>query len=177
VKRSYEIGFDGSGIDDFIKGIEEYKKWLKSRSEILLRKLADEGYQIAAAGFQNAQYDGTNDSAVSVEERGENIRAIVAIGSVVLFIEFGTGITYPDTHPEAAQNGMVRGGYGQGKGKQSTWGYYGEPGTNGVVRTNPKTGRTVVLTHGNPANMPMYEAVKQLRERLPELVREVFGSD
>lgn len=176
MKHSYKIGLDGSGIDDFLRGIEEYKEWLKSRTQVLLQRLADEGYQIAAAGFQNAQYDGTNDSAVSIETRGENARAVVAVGSAVLFIEFGTGVTYPDNHPEAAEHGMVRGGYGQGKGQQATWGYYGEAGTNGEIRKNTPKGQ-LVLTHGNPANMPMYEAVKQLKERLPELVKEVFGSD
>lgn len=176
MKRRYQIGLDGNGIDELLRGIEEYQKWLKERSQVLLQRLADEGYKIAAAGFQNAQYDGTNDSAVSVETRGENVRAVVAVGSAVLFIEFGTGVTYPDTHPEAGQHGMMRGGYGQGKGQQSTWGYYGEAGTNGEVKKETPKGQ-LVLTHGNPSNMPMYEAVKQLRERLPELVKEVFKSD
>lgn len=176
MKRKYTIGLDGSGIDEFIRGIEEYKEWLKSRTKVLIQRLADEGYKITAAGFQNAQYDGTNDSAVSIEERGETVRAVVAVGSAVLFIEFGTGITYPDDHPEAAQHGMVRGGYGQGKGNQATWGYYGDAGTNGEVRKQTDKGQ-LVLTHGNPANKPMYEAVKELKSRLPDLVREVFSSD
>lgn len=176
MKRKYVIGLDGSGIDEFIRGIEEYKEWLKRCTKTLIQRLADEGYEITAAGFQKAQYDGTNDSAVSVENRGEKVRAVVAVGSSVLFIEFGTGITYPDDHPEAAKHGMVRGGYGQGHGSQTTWGYYGDPGTHGHIRSEGERGQ-LVTTHGNPANKPMYEAVKQLERRLPELVREVFNSD
>lgn len=173
MKTQYKIGLDGSGIDEFIDGINQYERWLKERSAVLLQRLADEGYQITAAGFEGAQYDGTNDAQVTVEDRGATVKAIVALGATVLFIEFGTGITYPDNHPEAAKNGMVRGGYGQGKGNQRTWGYYGEAGTNGREFTKPNN-MTVVLTHGNPANMPMYNAVKELRERLPALAREVF---
>ena len=176
MKRKYVIGLDGSGVDEFIKGIEEYKKWLERCTKTLIQRLAAEGYEVAAAGFQKAQYDGTNDSAVSVEERGDKIKAVVAAGSAVLFIEFGTGVTYPDDHPEAGKHGMVRGGYGKGHGSQSTWGYYGDPGTNGQVRKEGARG-TLVTTHGNPANKPMYEAVKHLERRLPELVREVFNSD
>lgn len=176
MKRKFVIGWDGSGVDEFIRGIEDYKNWLRERTQVLVQRLADEGYQIAAAGFQQAQYDGTNDSAVTVEERGDKIRAVVATGSAALFIEFGTGITYPDDHPEAAKHGMVRGGYGKGHGSQFTWGYYGDPGTNGQIRKETAKGQ-LVLTHGNPANKPMYEAVKELESRLPELVREVFGSD
>ena len=84
------------------------------------------------------------------------------------------GVTYPDNHPEARDLGMARGEYGQGRGKQSTWGYYGEPGTNGTVVGEREKG-TLVLTHGNPANMPMYNAVKELELRLGEIVKEVFG--
>lgn len=173
MKRKFVIGIDGSGVDEFIRGIEEYKDWLKRCAEELIKRLTEEGYEVAAAGFQKAQYDGTNDSAVSVEDRGDKIRAVVATGSVVLFIEFGTGITYPDDHPEAAKHGMVRGGYGKGRGGQSTWGYYGDPGTHGQIRKETEKGQ-LVLTHGNPANKPMYEAVKHLERRLPELVKEVF---
>ena len=68
---------------------------------------------------------------------------------------------------------MKRGEYGQGHGKQSSWGYYGDPGTNGVVKMK-KDGSTVVITHGNPANMPMYETVKELEAMLPDLVKEIF---
>ena len=68
---------------------------------------------------------------------------------------------------------MTRGTYGKGRGKQSSWGYYGEPGSNGLVKEKPN-GTTVVITHGNPANMPMYETVKELEGRVYTLAKEVF---
>ena len=174
MKQKFKISLNGDGITEFIDGIAEYQAWLKERTSELLYRLSSEGYQIAAAGFTNAQYDGINDSMVSIENRGENLRAVVALGSAVLFIEFGTGVTYPDNHPEAAKNGMVRGGYGQGKGNQTSWGYYGAAGTNGRVIKETDKG-SLVITQGNPANMPMYAAVKQLKEKLPEMVKEVFN--
>ena len=176
MKHRYRIGIDGSGIDEFIKGIDEYKDWLERGIKRLVQKLTEEGYDIASAGFQGAQYDGINDSGVFVEDRGETAKAVVAVGGAVLFIEFGTGVTYPDDHPEAAANGMIRGGYGLGNGKRNSWTYYGEPGTNGqIVKVGPKGQK--VVTRGNPANKPMYEAVKQLKERLPQAVKEAFGND
>lgn len=98
----------------------------------------------------------------------------MAVGKAVLFIEFGTGVTYPDNHPEARDCNMKRGEYGQGHGKQQSWGYYGEPGTNGVLKEK-KNGGFVVITNGNPANMPMYETVKELQDRLTEIAKEVFS--
>ena len=81
MKRKFKIGLNGDGIADLIDALNEYPAWLEERSKELLFRLSQEGYQIAAAGFAKAQYDGDNDSVVSIENRGENVRAIVALGS------------------------------------------------------------------------------------------------
>lgn len=172
--KTVKVPLSQRGIDTLLREIESYTIWLKERSQILLDRLAQAGVEVASARFAKAAYDGTNDASVSLETRGDGVRAVVAVGASVLFIEFGTGVTYPDNHPQAAELGMKRGEYGQGHGKQSSWGYYGDPGTNGVVKTK-KDGSTVVITHGNPANMPMYETVKELEVMLPDLVKEVFS--
>lgn len=175
MKKKYTIDIFGNGMAEFQQGVEEYAKWVTEKSNLLLKRLADYGVKIANAGFESAVYDGTNSFSVSFEERGDEVKAVVAVGATVLFVEFGTGITYPDNHPEAAKLGMVRGSYGEGHGKQRTWGYYGDPGTNGEVRAK-KNGGTIVLTHGNPANMPMYNAVKQIEQDFARIAREVFSN-
>lgn len=172
--KTVKVPLSQRGIDTLLREIEGYTVWLKERSQVLLDRLAQAGFEVASARFAKAAYDGTNDASVSLETRSEGVRAVVAVGASVLFIEFGTGVTYPDNHPQAAELGMKRGEYGQGHGKQSSWGYYGDPGTNGVVKMK-KDGSTVVITHGNPANMPMYETVKELEAMLPDLVKEVFS--
>lgn len=172
--KTVKVPLSQRGINTLLREIESYTVWLKERSQVLLDRLAQAGFEVASARFAKAAYDGTNDASVSLETRGDGVRAVVAVGASVLFIEFGTGVTYPDNHPQAAELGMKRGEYGQEHGKQSSWGYYGDPGTNGVVKTK-KDGSTVVITHGNPANMPMYETVKELEAMLPELVKEVFS--
>ena len=172
--KTVKVPLSQRGIDTLLREIESYTVWLKERSQVLLDRLAQAGFEVASARFAKAAYDGTNDASVSLETRSEGVRAVVAVGASVLFIEFGTGVTYPDNHPQAAELGMKRGEYGQGHGKQSSWGYYGDPGTNGVVKMK-KDGSTVVITHGNPANMPMYETVKELQDRLTEIAKEVFS--
>lgn len=172
--KTVKVPLSQRGIDTLLREIESYTVWLKERSQVLLDRLAQAGFEVASARFAKAVYDGTNDASVSMETRSEGVRAVVAVGASVLFIEFGTGVTYPDNHPQAAELGMKRGEYGKGHGKQSSWGYYGDPGTNGVVKMK-KDGSTVVITHGNPANMPMYETVKELEAMLPDLVKEVFS--
>lgn len=160
--------------DSLIRKIEDLGNWQSDRAIVFADRLAQEGMEIASVKFSQAVYDGTNDVSVTVELRGNNVRAVVATGGATLFIEFGTGVTYPDDHPEAGELGMKRGEYGQGHGKQHSWGYYGDPGTNGVLKEK-KNGGFVVITHGNPANMPMYETVKELQDRLTEIAKEVFS--
>lgn len=169
------VPLSAEGLDRAVRELDAWRTWLEARTRELLGRLSQEGLSVASARFARAVYDGTNDVSVRVERRSEDVRAIVAVGRSVLFIEFGTGVVYPDDHPEAGRHGMVRGGYGRGQGKRRTWSYYGDPGTNGVVHAKAD-GRTVVSTQGNPANKPMYETARDLEERIGAMAREVFGA-
>ena len=174
MNQPIHVPLSGRGIERLIRETENWKNRLQERATVFLDRVAQEGLEIASAKFERAVYDGANDVSVTVEPRGNNVRAVVATGRATLFIEFGAGVTYPDNHPEAGELGMKRGEYGQGHGKQHSWGYYGDPGTNGVLKEK-KNGGFVVITHGNPANMPMYETVKELQERLMEIAKEVLS--
>jgi hypothetical protein len=174
VSQTINVPLSIPAYDSLIRKIEDLGNWQSDRAIVFADRLAQEGMEIASIKFSQAVYDGTNDVSVTVEPRGNNVRAVVATGGATLFIEFGTGVTYPDDHPEAGELGMKRGEYGQGHGKQHSWGYYGDPGTNGVLKEK-KNGGFVVITHGNPANMPMYETVKELQDRLTEIAKEVFS--
>ena len=174
MSQTINVPLSISAYDSLIQKIEDLGNWQSDRAIVFADRLAQEGMEIASIKFSQAVYDGTNDVSVTVEPRGNNVRVVVATGGATLFIEFGTGVTYPDDHPEAGELGMKRGEYGQGHGKQHSWGYYGDPGTNGVLKEK-KNGGFVVITHGNPANMPMYETVKELQDRLTEIAKEVFS--
>lgn len=178
MKRKYIIGIDGSGVDELLEALEKLQVWLKTKAQELLDRLASEGFQIASAGFSGAEYDGTNDVSVSIEDRGETTKAVVAVGSASLFIEFGTGVKYQTpAHPEAGQHGMIRGGYGHGLGRlDSGWRYPEENGA-GTGATQDPDHPGYLHTYGNPANMPMYKGAKHIKERLPALAREVFSGD
>lgn len=180
-QKVIKMGLNPRSIENAIKEVKAYKKWLTDKANELVNELAKQGLEIAQAGFKKAVYDGMNDVSVSIDTK-DGITALVAVGNSVLFIEFGTGITYPDDHPEKPEGISARGTYGQGKGKQRTWGYYGEEkGTNGKFATvKLKSGEVVekiphvVLTHGNPANMTMYNTAKDLRDLVETTAKRVF---
>lgn len=173
-KRVIKVRLTEQSINNAIKELNDYKKWLVDKTKEFLKALADEGVEIASAKFGRAVYDGTNDVTCQVEDRGNNKVAVMAVGGATLFIEFGTGVKYPDNHPEAAENGMNRGQYGYKLGRlEKGWRYTGEPGSNGEVITEGKHAGEV-HTYGNPANMSMYLTVRELQDKFEEIARRVY---
>ena len=174
-KRVIKVTLSEQSINKAIKELNDYNKWLKDRTERFLKELGEAGVEIATAKFKSAQYDGTNDVTVSVETREENKVAVVAVGGAVLFVEFGTGINYPDSHPEASKNGFVHGGYGYHLGRMKNgWRYKGDLGTNGKPDEQHPG---YIKTKGNPANMCMYETIRELEEKFEEIARRCFTND
>ena len=66
-QRIIKVPLSVRGIDRAIEAVKEYQQWLKERTEVLLDRLAQEGYTLASAKFASAIYDGTNDTSVRVE--------------------------------------------------------------------------------------------------------------
>lgn len=165
-----------SGLASAARRLKKYRDGLAGKMHIFLERLAAVGIDTAGVRFEHAQYDGVNDVTVNgtPEWLSDTRLAIAARGQAVAFIEFGSGIHYAEEHPKAAELGLGRGTYGQGKGARDTWGYYGEPGTNGrVIRTSERG--QVVLTHGNPPARAMYEAGREMRRNIVMIALEVFG--
>lgn len=175
MKRRISCDLSVKGIDKAIRELNEYKEWLETKSKEFLEALAEHGVKQATVYFGKAEYDGTNDVKVDFEIRGENTVAVVAKGHSVLFIEFGSGVVYPDDHPEAAKMGMIRGEYGYKLGKsEKGWRYSGEPGTHGeVIQSGRHAGE--VHTYGNPANQCVYRSMRDIRHDFERIARRVFN--
>lgn len=130
----------------------------------LLEELANIGLKEAQVRFTNAMYDGVNDSEVTLDAI-ENGYRIVAEGKAVAFIEFGAGVYYnpTDPYPNPRPDGIVGiGEYGKGYGKRQAWGFKNESDE-------------LVITHGNPAAMPMWYASEEMRNSILTIARRVFG--
>lgn len=161
MKQTYRVELGTRGIDELIKGLEDYRKWLEAKTAELVDALAQRGMHLAQVYFSTATYDGDNDVTVRVEKRGEHAAAVIATGKAVLFIEFGAGYMMGYGHPEP--QGFGPGTYpGQKRAfSPAGWWYKGSDGE----------------THhsfGNPPAAPMYVTVKDLETELRQIVTEVF---
>lgn len=163
-----KVRLSPKGIKQAQRELQEYRQALNSRLREFARRLAMEGYEVARLRFSSAAYDGDNDVTVRVELNGTKAR-IIASGKSVLFIEFGTGVAYPE-HPSGE---FAHGTYGKGKGKNPNgWAYRGEPGTGG----KPIPGRDgVYRTKGNPPAEAMWGATTKMAESVERIWREVMS--
>ena len=171
-RKVISFSLNSKDISSAIKELEKYKKEILIKEKLLLERLAMIGVHEASIRFTTAMYDGVNDVNVSLDKTA-NGYAIVANGTAVAFIEFGSGVYHnaSGSYPLPKPAGVVGiGEYGEGKGKRRAWFYKGEPGTNGEQQKNG-----VVKTRGNPAAMPMWYASEEMKKSILQIAREVFG--
>ena len=172
-KKVISFTLDPSSIDKAIREVQQYKAEIARKTEQLRQRVATLIAWRASQGFSSALVDDIingevrNGSVdVQVDERG-GITVIIAVGEDAAFIEFGAGVYYNGSvgsspHPKGAELGMTIGSYGKGHGAKNVWGFY----EDGELK----------LTHGTPAAMPMYNAMKEVCADIANIAKEVFGS-
>lgn len=154
--------FDKSSIDNAIKQLEQYKRDFLEKEKLFVKKLAEIGVSVASTGFAVADYDGVKDVTVRLEWNG-NKATVIAEGSTVGFIEFGTGIKYPEwDNSDMEYTPPKHGTYGKGHG---AWpkGWYFVPGEGAVQHT-----------FGNPPAEAMRTARDVMIEKIIQVAREVW---
>ena len=165
MKKQIRLSLDVSSIDNALREIEAYKKFIAEKTQELTRRLAEIGLEQASVLFAGAMYKGTNDVECSIEstERGYKV---IAKGATVWFIEFGTGVFYNknEAYPGVRPPGVLGiGEYGQGKGKRMGWVYLDESGER-------------QFTQGNPPAAAMFNASEKIKKDVLQICREVFSS-
>ena len=163
-KHVITMSLSTKSIENAIKELKVFKVSLDQKKDKLLEELANIGVKEASVRFTTAMYDGVNDSSVTLEPTADGY-CIKADGKAVAFIEFGAGVyhnpgePYPNPRPSEI---VGIGEYGKGRGKRQAWGFRDESGE-------------LVITHGNPAAMPMWYASEEMRRNILRIAREVFG--
>ena len=172
-KTKIAFSLSESDIEKAIEALRTYSGEVKEKTARLRGRIAEEIAATAENGFGSAVVDdlltgGARSASVDVRiDDRDNLTVVIASGEDAIWVEFGAGVYFngsPGTspHPRGQGLGMTIGSYGKGRGKRRVWGYYDEGGA-------------LVLTHGTPASMPMYNAAKIVCGRIDEIAREVFA--
>ena len=165
--------FDPKSITDALRLVKQYEKEFAAKEREFIRRLAEIGVSVASVGFDLADYDGTKDVVVAMEQSGSRA-VVIAKGETVGFIEFGTGVNNPEWVDKNNASGNPytppkHGTYGKLKGANKKGWYYnphGSPTEDG--------GAVGIHTYGNPPAEAMLTARDTMIERVTAIAREVW---
>jgi len=156
--------FKKESINAAIKQLQKYEKDFLRKEIEFVRRLKELGVSVATTGFAMADYDGVNDVLIAETQSGPRA-AVIAYGQTVGFIEFGTGVTYPEYDASGLEFAPPpRGEYGKKQGK-NPWGWY---------FSSLHTGGASEHTYGNPPAEAMLTARDEMIARVTQIAREVW---
>ena len=155
--------FDTKSINNAIKQVKAYQKDFKRKEREFVKRLAEIGVSVATTGYELADYDGVKDVTVRLVGRGNKV-AVVASGTTVGFIEFGTGIRNPEWNSAGMDYTPPKHGtYGAGHGAQP-YGWWFTPAGGGKG----------VHTYGNVPAEAMLTARNDMVDKVTQVAREVW---
>lgn len=153
------------GLQEAIDHLKRYQNYLDSKLHLIIERLGNEGIEVARASYTSAQYDGEKDISVTMEWVSDTEGYVVASGTKVLFIEFGTGLIGYG-HPQASEFGY---GPGTWSDNESLGGKHHWKDPEGWYYAHG------LKSKGNPPSMSMYNAGKEMHSRVEAIVKEVFS--
>ena len=155
--------YDKKSVADAIAKLAQYKEDFLTKETLFVKRLAEIGVSVASSGFATADYDGENDVQVTMTQSGASA-IITAFGETVGFIEFGTGVRFPEwDNTGTAYTPPRHGTYGQKRGARPH-GWYFKQGEGAKARH----------TYGNPPAEAMRTARDVMIERVVQIAREVW---
>lgn len=160
-KRVIKADLNSRSISKMIQQLQLFRMDLHDKLMRICKEAAELGATRARILYAGTPTDYINDVDVRVEPSGNGYK-IIASGHEVCFLEFGAGVTYGYGHPTAEQYGMGPGTYNPGS---DNW-------------KNPKgwTSNQGIRTLGNAPAKAMYEADKEIQEKIYEIAKRVFNN-
>lgn len=173
--RSIEMTLDPKSIKQALRELEECKRQLTVVLEDLVRKLADQGAQVAkmqVASFDAVDSGELEHSIYGYYDPGSRIGYVIAGAPHAFYVEYGTGIIGAiEKHPLAAEAGweyMVGEHIKVGPGGHIGWWY--DKSSDGVFSGSGD----YHWTRGQPARPFMYNTFVWLEEAAQALGRNIF---
>lgn len=169
--------FNPKSIRELQDKLNQYKNTLVYKANLVVERLIQIGYGVALSHIQESPLGKyiVLSSSLTPEQMG--CKAILmAVGeikdvpgrepfSILMAVEFGAGIYYnKDGNPKAPDFGFGVGTYPDQRFAFSDgWWFMNDDGE-------------WVYTHGVKATMPMYNALKTMKENIDVIVKEVFAN-
>ena len=172
-RRTVSFPCSQEGMEEYARFIRNYKVDIASLNDKFVRRLAEEGFDVAAIAINSSDHYDKDKPIGTLEihrdETGEVASCeLYFTGQQVLFVEFGAGFYWNDKAIQTTWAEQF--GYGVGTYPNQThandaggWSYQAETGE-------------WIHTRGTEATMPMFNAKEAMRERFVQIAREVYQS-
>jgi hypothetical protein len=172
MKITVNVGKGVGEVDAAIAKLKAYRESLVEKNRIFAQRVAELGATNVNTRLSELSAVIPSDEPIGTAyvENTElydvcRMRIVVA-SSMILFVEFGTGIRYSGTvHPKAGEMGYGAGTY-PGKGHWDDPNGWSYQDGSGVWHH----------TYGIRAQMPMFNAAQEMRAQVLDIAKEVFGS-
>lgn len=170
--KIFKCSLDPNSIGQVVTDLQKYEATVREKTDEFRKRVAEYLAEDAKGGFMSAIVDdllrgGAKHANVDVttDEKGTT-SIVIANGEDAVWAEFGTGVYHngavgSSPHSKGAELGFKIGTYGKGHGARNIWVYEDVDGKH--------------FTHGAPASMPMYNAMKHVCDNIVDIAREVFG--
>jgi len=159
VKRKIKMTLEPRSIGAAIKELQEYKKALERKKNLLIEKLVERGVEIA----KELAPEDFGDLKNSIQGRTADGKGIIFTDMPYAgFVEFGFGVEgagSPHPHPEISVQYDVN-----------------SHGDEGWLYFDVKRGK-VRWSKGQPSKPFMYNTALRLRDEAPKIAKEVFRGD
>lgn len=176
--KVFKVDLSVKGIEKLKQDLIDYRNELPYKLTQFVKELAEVGIPVIDSNMAEANYtfeengirsgaDTSHYTHIKLNSFGTYAQATLIVeGRELLFIEFGSGVSYngdvgSSPHPKGEEFGFTIGSYGKGYGARKVWGYYADTGE-------------LVLTRGVKATMPVYEADKEIINSVVKVAKKVF---
>jgi len=156
------VSMNRASLEGAAQQLETIAAELHQKEQQICERLATIGAIRATMDYASVPLDGLpKDVTVTVEPSGDGYK-VIAAGSMVLFLEFGAGAKYGYGHPDPR---------GYGPGTYPGKGHWDDPKGWWIPKEHGGG-----HTYGNPPAMGMYNASRDIRESIRQVVEEVLRS-
>lgn len=168
-RKVLQATFSEEGLRSLAKQIHDYRTDIESANDRFVRRLAEEGFDIAQMSIQSTDhYDkdkpiGTLDIVTDQTGKVSSCRLVFS-GEQVLFVEFGAGFYYNKKENPWSAN------YGYGVGTYPGQTHANDPEGWSYRGNDDKWHHT----KGTEATMPMFNADMSIIEKFVEIAKEVY---
>lgn len=160
--RIYINPLDPNSISEGVTSLRAYLKEFQKKEAEFVKRLAEYGITFASNGYALADYDGKNDITVRMTQQGTTAE-VIAEGTVLGFIEFGTGVKFREWNNAGMEYTPPKHGtYGKGRGKNPKGWFFST--SKGSAQH----------TYGNPPAEVMRYTCEAISERITQIAREVW---